>query len=185
MKKAETEVFPLRASSARKALSIAEVLVGVFMIAGIFAVLLLVLNSGYISQALTTATVDLQEDARRAMDWMVKDLRQTTIAEIKANSPSSSHLKFRTYTGYSGGSPVWSGSYIEYTYVPGASKLVRDNGTTSLEFHNITSVPFGIDAAWISGNDNKISINLNTSKTARGNINVTYNLSTEVRVRNE
>lgn len=158
----------------------------VLILCGVFYVLFLVLNVGYLSNLIASKKIEVQEEARRTMDWIVKDLRQTEADEIKSNSPQASYLKFRIYSDYVVPNPIWS-NYIEYSYDGTSDTLTRkDYGTNfTMIFHNITDAPFGIDQDWIDGDEDKLPVIISTQKPVRGSLLANFSLATEVKIRNE
>jgi type II secretory pathway pseudopilin PulG len=179
-------LLPQSSPVKKKGTTLVEVLIVTIILVAVFFILLLVLNSGYISNSINLTKIQAQEEARRVMDWIVNDIRQTTAAEIKSNSPTSSYLKFRVYDNYTSGNPVWSSGNITYTYNDGINRLTRldENTGVTVYFDNITQAPFGVDASWISGSDNNLTVTIDTQRNARGSL-INYNLTTEVRIRNE
>jgi len=163
-----------------------EVLIVTAVVSTIFASLFYVLTQGYLSNEIGLAKLKLQEEARRAMEVIGKDVRQTTVSEIKSNNPSSSHLKFRIYQDYSEGNPQWSSNYIEYTYDANSYKLQRTdyNSNITTYFYNIASPPFDVEEL-INNNENKISIDLNMQETVKGSLPINFSLTGEITIRNE
>lgn len=104
-------------------------------------------NSAESARLVSIAKTEVQSEVRRAMDWIVNDLRQTTTASITDinNSPpsTSTHIKFKKVTGYSVKAGVPSpdfGNFIEYTYNSDSKTITRTdpgNSPGSWSFNNI------------------------------------------------
>ena len=169
-----------------KGVTLVEVLIVTAVMSTIFASLFYVLTQGYLSNEIGLAKLKLQEEARRAIEVIGKDVRQTTVSEIKSNNPSSSHLKFRIYQDYSEGNPQWSSNYIEYTYDANSYKLQRTdyNSNITTYFYNIASPPFDVEEL-INNNENKISIDLNMQETVKSSLPINFSLTGEITIRNE
>lgn len=155
----------------------------------------MVLNIGNFSNSISTAKLEVQQNVRRAIDWMLKDLRQSSRTRLtvtpQVGSPVSfaglpmdaifTDPQFQACQGHDGANVIWSSYQIGYSFDAATQKITRTNLATSQkwEFSNISNLEF-----------RKIGINLlrvtvSGEKTARGNIKPTFTLQTEVRLRNE
>lgn len=175
-----------------------EVLVVGFISSVIIAALLLTLTTGEFSNSTISAKIDLQAKVRRIMDWIIKDVRQTNLAEINNNNPSVNHIKFKVVTGIDNitGSYALSPNYIEYNYNNVSEELTRNEVDEtglilqSWVFNNITQSPFytapevplvanGILAS------KKLVIVIAGQNQVRNSLILNFSLNEEVRVRNE
>jgi len=100
-----------------------EVLLVAAISSVIVGILFYAMNAGNLSFNLSSARADLQAEVRRSMDWIVKDVRQTTGAEIASNNPTDSKIKFRVCQGHDGSNLVWSSAEIEYSYYSNLKRL--------------------------------------------------------------
>ena len=177
----------------RNSFTLVESLVAAFILIVIITALFLVLNIGDLSNTVSGAKLELQQEVRRAMDWMVKDLRQTDrmrLLCIDSNGNPNQQFNsladkevftdpvFPISTGYDGTSIIWSSNQIGYSFDAVNKKIIRSNTTQTWEFNNIFNLEF-----------RKISLNLlhitiSGETTARGNIRPTFNLEEEVKLRN-
>lgn len=183
--------------------SIVELLVASLILSVIIAGLFLTLNIGQVSNSLSTANLELQSEIKLAMDWIVKDLRQTISWNIASvdNNPTPVHLKFNLWV-WNTTTNTWelSAAYIEYNYDINTQRLTRllsdeSGNITTLVFNNISQAPFY--TTYISSgdpgnslnadllrNDRKLIIVLNGRKLTRASLPLTFNLQAEVRIRN-
>lgn len=113
--------------------------------------LFLSLTTGEFSSSVSMAKADLQAKVRLAMDWIVKDIRQTYPSQIDSNDPTVSHIKFKKVTGIvdaTGEDYTVTSDYTEYNYTSALNQLTRnevdDSGkiTRSWNFTNITQASF-------------------------------------------
>lgn len=169
--------------------TLVEILVVAFILIIITTALMLVLSTGEFSNSVSSARVDLQAEVRRAMDWIIKDVRSTVPSEINNNSPSSSHIKFRQITGIDNtdGSFTFGLDYIEYNYDAVSGTLTRNGIILS---GSITEAPFytAVGVPLVAGGiitSKKLVVKISGQKLVRGNLPLNFSLIEEVRIRNE
>jgi type II secretory pathway pseudopilin PulG len=189
----------------KRGFTISEGLLVVAIISLLIGSVLYILIAAQSSMHISSAKAELQSEVRRAMDWIVNDVRQTVNWSIgsNANNPSSTHIKFKKVTGYSteeSGSAVLSG-FVEYSYDPSTNIITRfdADANRSWVFRNIMQAPFYtrlpdgsivvIDPV-ISGNDSPVFttgnlvIVIKGQKEAQGAPSISYTLTQEVKIRN-
>lgn len=201
-KEAEVLNYPRASRAKQSGFTLIEVLITVFIAVVIIAGLFTSLSAGQVSFPLSAVKVDLQSRVRLIEEWMVKDARQTVSWDIANNSPSPNHIKFRRVSGVNitTGDYVLGNNYTEYNYDDSAAKITRniiDSGGSTVktwEFTDIvdspfytvdftdTIVPLNEDDLRNSGT---LIITIKGQRNVRGSLNVGYNLSTEVKIRNE
>ena len=185
----------------KNAFTIIEVLiaaiVGVFMVTGLFYIL----NSGQNINDLSSVKVAAQTQARRVIDWIGRDLRQTVVWELANNSPSATHVKFRPVLGWNiaGNTYQLDTNYIEYNYNAGARTLTRNTvdatGTVlkSWVFSDIVAQPFFTRDALGNlivldntvGTSKKVITLISVNKVSDKGVNSTISLTLETKIRNE
>lgn len=132
----------------KRGISIVEVLLVSVITGLLMGSIFYLLSVAQSSRAQSTAKSEAQSEVRRAMDWIVNDVRQTVSWSIGAggvggNDPSSTHIKFQKVIGYNtaGSGSALLGNFIDYTYDPNANTITRtDLGTNppgSWTFRNI------------------------------------------------
>ncbi|MHB8155622.1 MAG: hypothetical protein ACYDFR_06210 [Candidatus Omnitrophota bacterium] len=129
----------------KRGISIVEVLLVTAIISLLMGSIFYLLSVAESSRLVSIAKTEVQSEVRRAMDWIVSDVRQTTPASIINNLPPnpSTHIKFQKVIGYSvkGGIPSPDfGNFIEYTYDSGSKTITRTdpgNSPGSWTFNNI------------------------------------------------
>jgi hypothetical protein len=160
-----------------------------------------VLNAGELSSSISSTKIEVQAEARRLADWIVKDVRQTVVWSIANNTPSTSHIKFKPVIGWDTTSNTYllSSDFIDYTYDSVAKTITRtliDAGGNVLQtwsFANINAAPFftrdGLGALIplnnTIGTTKLMVIVISVQKPARNGTNITASLTTELKVRNE
>lgn len=184
----------------KSGITLVEVLVAAFILLIIMSALFVVLNVGELSNTIVGAKLEVQQEVRRAMDWMVKDLRQTdrklllvtdqfgnpvpkqfNDPAIAIGDPFTDPL-FSICIGYgvvSGN--LWSSNQIGYTYDAANQRIVRsDSGTgNTWQFNHINSLTFTKTGL------NSLLIEIVGQRTAIGTIAPTFTLQEEVKLRNE
>jgi Tfp pilus assembly protein PilW len=155
--------------------------------------------------AASSAKIEATAQARRALDWVVRDVREGVSWEIAlaGNAPSSSHIKFRKVEDWDMANNttfLLSANYTEYTYYSGNDTLVRNlldlsNATLMTNtFYNITRDPFytynissGTVVPLTGGelvNCGKIVVSVTAESRYKTGIFVNTTLESEVRLRN-
>jgi type II secretory pathway pseudopilin PulG len=174
----------LRALHAKKAaFTLIEVLISALILSFVVAGVFMVLNVGRFSISVNSVKLQTQQESRTILDWIVKDLRQTTSSEIIANEPSASHIKFRLCNGYSyEDQQITWGNYIEYTYNGEEKKLTRqDYGTGRLwQFYDVSGIIF--DTTLLS--QGKLGVSVGVQKQTSSGLILYSTLSSEVEIRN-
>ena len=168
-----------------------------FILLIVFGALFIALNTGNFSYAVTSAKTDLQGEVRRLMDWIVKDVRQTSRAQINNNNPTVNHIKFQKVTGIDAVAGYqYSTDYVEYNYDPASLTLTRNeldaSGAVinSWVFNNITQSPFYSDVGVplvYNGvtSSNKLVLVIASQKQVRNNLTINFSLTEEAKIRNE
>jgi len=172
-------------------------LVVIFILGVLSAGILSSLVTGEFSNSVSSARIDLQSKMRRAMEMIVKDVRQTNLIQINTNTPSVDYIKFKKVTGIDDdtGSYTLSEDYIEYKYDSDLKTLTRnivsDSGAVlaSLVFDNITEEPFYTETGvpLVAGGiltSKKLIIVLSGQSRVRGALTLNLSLTEEVRIRN-
>ncbi len=149
----------------RSGVTIFEALLVILISASLIAALLYSFTTGEFLNTQSSAQSDLQAEARRAMDWITKDVREAVIWDIAAttNSPSATHIKFRPVQGWDDTAKTYSLKkaesgidyyyYIEYNYVLATKIITRTEtkvrvsdlaivATSSWSLNNIIAAPF-------------------------------------------
>ncbi len=173
-------------------LGILSFIIGVFFYA---------MNAGQFTNSLSSARADLQAEVRRAMGWIVKDVRQSVSWDIANHNPSPSYIKFRLVTGWDtvNNTFLLSSTYIEYTYDSASKTITRRTsdsnnntlGTWTLNY--VTAAPFfTIDSlgAVVPLNNNdlltskQLVVTISGQAYVIGTQNTAYSLTEEVQIRN-
>lgn len=186
----------------RNGFTLIELSIAGVILCVIITALFMSLNVGESSISLGLAKVDLHAKVRNVMDWIVRDVRQTNLAEIDTNSPSQYYIKFRKVTGIDNltGSYTLSPECIEYSYNSVSSELSRNEINFSdgvllqtLVFSNITQSPFyadtGVPLAQAPNPGNilsakKLVIIVAGQSRLRNGLTFDFSLTEEAKVRN-
>ncbi|MCM8796721.1 MAG: hypothetical protein NC923_02405 [Candidatus Omnitrophica bacterium] len=153
------------------------------------------------STALSSTKANLQASLRYALDWIVKDVRQSVSWDVANNKPSSSYIKFRQVQGWDTTADTFllSSYYLEYIYDPNAHTITRrlsdatNNTLQTWVFHNITQPPFST----VNSSGTIVALNSTDLLTSRvliiqisgeTQVNIhtstSYTLTGEVKIRN-
>ena len=157
-----------------RGVTLVEILVSViilsFLVAGIFGVL----NVGNITYNTDLGLLDLQQQARQAMDGMTRELRQSRAALV--NIVSSSELTFSIPPATYGAG--WIGP-IRYYLDTSENRIMREYpaGTEKIIANDINSLTF-------SPSSNLLDIQLTCAKTVLQR-DLSFSLNGQVRFRNE
>ena len=185
----------------KRAFTIIEILIaaiaGAFMVAALFYIL----NSGQNMNDLSSAKVAAQTQARRVLDWVGRDLRQTVVWELANNAPSATHLKFRPVLGWdiAGNTYQLDTDYIEYNYDATAHTLTRNlvDGVgavlKSWVFSDVVALPFFtrngagtlIPLDNSVGTSKKVITLISVDKVTDKGTHSTISLTLETKIRNE
>ena len=175
--------------------TLVETIVAGFIFTIIFAALFSVLNIGDFSNTVGGIKLEVQQEVRMPLDWMVKDLRQTSRNKIVleeyenktftdlADNLTFTRARFNLCTGYNTANSTisWATNQTGYDFDAINQTIIRtDFGSGySQQFNNIANLTFtkiGI---------NSLRVNITGQKVARGNITSTVTLEEEVKLRNE
>ena len=189
----------------KRGISIIEVLLVTVITGLLMGSIFYLLSVAQSSRLVSTAKIEVQSEVRRAMDWIVMDVRQTVNYSIgsKDNNPLSTHIKFKKVIDYntSGSGSAIFGDFVEYTYDPNSQTITRADLSTgrSWIFRNIIQALFSTRLLGGSiviidpvnpGNDSPIFttdnliIEIRGQKQANATENVNYVLKEEVKIRN-
>jgi len=185
----------------KRAFTIIEVLLVSLIGALIVGALFFILYTGTNINDISSAKVIAQSQARRASDWVNKDLHQAVVWDLANNAPSPTHIKFRPVLGWNiaGDTYQLDTNYIEYNYDVNSRKLTRNllNGAgavlNSWEFGDVMTQPFftrdsfgnliGLDNS--VGTSKKIITVISVNKVSGKGVSLTVSLTTETKIRNE
>lgn len=179
-----------------------------FIVAGAIAVVLsTVILSIYVSgeraTSLSSAKLDRTAEARRALDWIIRDVREAVSWEMasSANAPSASHIKFRKVEDWdmvNNSTYLLSANYTEYTYNATENTIVRNlldlsnNTIQEHHFYNITTAPFymydGGSLVALStalGTNSTLVVRITSAAEYKPGELVNTTIESEVRLRNE
>ena len=166
-------------------LTLVEVLITVLVYSVVIAASYSVLTSGILTWQVNNVKVELQQELRKAMDWMMMDLRQagaSSIDDVAVSNTWSTVITFSIANGVSGGITTWTTDKIKY-YLggTGGTLLKRQYGAATRDIaQNITvfQVRRPVSAP------NTVEVNLQAQKqTTRGNT-VQLDQSFVVKLRN-
>ncbi len=171
--------------SHRSGLTLVEILVTVVVYSLVITAAYSVLNSGILSWQVNNVKVQLQQELRKSMDWIMLDLRQAgsaSIDDVPVSNTWSTAITFSIAAGVSGGSTVWSTDKVNY-YLGGTGndQLKRQFGadTRDIAQHIKTfEVRRPVSAP------NTVEVNLEAEEQTTGGQTVTLDLSFVVKLRN-
>lgn len=174
--------------------TLVESLIVVFVLGIVMGGLFLTFNVGQASFPATSARLEAQSEARNAMNWIMKDLRQAINYKIAENNATSDYLRINLWE-WNNSTYQWdinNNVYVEYFYNDTTRKLTRKytnalGGISTLEFNDIVEAPFYTNyttKTYAEGIHNKIIVAVSVEKTLRGGLSVPFTLISEVKIRN-
>ena len=163
-----------------RGVTLVEVMTTVVIFSFILGICYALLISGSDSWETNSTRVELQQELRKAMDWITQDLRQAgsaSIVDVPADGATYTSITFRKSAGVSGGNLVWDSSTTRYFLGgTGGTQMLRQVGaqTASVIAQNIQSLQFnrqpnsiiyydGIPVEIL--NSNVVNVSLQTQKT--------------------
>jgi prepilin-type N-terminal cleavage/methylation domain-containing protein len=151
-----------------------ELLVGVLIFAFLMSAIFAILNIGDITYNSDVCLLNLQQQARLAMDGMVRELRQSSSSDISIVSDSEIIFNISPETYGSG----WIGPIRYYLDAPD-SQIIREYpaGTEKIVANNVDNLVFSL-------NGRKLDIQLSCAEVVRQR-NFSFSLRGEVKFRNE
>jgi len=152
-----------------------------FIIAGLYA-------AGAVGQNnwdVNDVQIGLQQELRKAMEWMINDLRQAgnaSIVDVPADGNWYTTITFKTPSGVTGGSIDWNANSIQFVLGGSSSnqlqrleasqtKIIAQNIQT-LQFRRLTTSPDILEVNMLAQNS-----------TVKGT-QVDYQLDFEIQLRN-
>lgn len=161
-----------------------EALVTVLIFSIILTASTVLLLAGTDSWQVNEVQIELQQELRKSMDWIAKDLRQAgpaSIVDVAAGGGSQPDINFAIASGTVGGAVNWS-SNIQY--VRGGSdgnQLQRiQGGTARLIARNITGLQFLRQSA----SPDLVEVTLQAQRTSAKGRLITDTLNFQVQLRN-
>jgi Tfp pilus assembly protein PilW len=135
----------------RGGFSFAELIVVVLISTFLIGALYTVLATGKNSWEINRDRIEIQQELRKGMDWMRRDLRQagvTTIVGVPADGTGYTSVVFQTPAGVSNGYVTWSAT-VQYSVnagrlirtTGGVNRIVAQNFNT-LQFRRTAADPF-------------------------------------------
>jgi hypothetical protein len=170
----------------------------IFISLVIFSALFMVLNMGEFQNKIGSTRIDVQQEVRKALDMMSKDLRQTARGQISVMNASAGSFAglgtpevfetpdFAICEDFIPGTGIlWSPYTISYDFDATNQTVLRTRSDTGqvLRFNFIGNLVFtkiGTNTLQIDISGRKVAVS-----DMSGDITQFYNLSEEVRLRNE
>lgn len=107
----------LNGPRARRGMTMAEILISAAIFSVVLAACYVLLMAGSDSWETNEVKIELQQDLRKAVDWITQDLRQAgsvSITNVPANGTWYTLITFRKASSVSGGSVVWDTDTTNY-----------------------------------------------------------------------
>jgi hypothetical protein len=130
--------------------------------------------------------VKLEQDVRKAMEWMKNDLLEagaSKITNVPANGTWYTTITFQTSNGVSSGAIVWDSNTINYALGgTGGTQVIRTyNSGTKVLANHISSMQFRRQSA----SSQVLEVALTALKTTNNQRQLTQTLNFEVVLRND
>ncbi len=169
-----------------------EAMVTVLIFSFILGICYVLLIAGSDSWEANSVRVELQQELRKAMDWITQDLRQAgsaSIVDVPANGSVYASITFRKAAGVSGGNITWDSSTTRY-FLGGSdgNQIQRQVGsqTAAVIAQNIRSLEFSRQVSA----SNVVNVSLQAEKatlrgkTLAGKLPIQASLSLKIYLRN-
>ena len=122
-----------------------ETLMAIFIFSVIMTASYVTLLSGTFSWQINNTEIELQQELRKAVDWMAEDLRQagtSSITNVPADGVWYATITFKISAGVNNGNILWAGSSTQYLLGgTGSTQLQRKIGSqTQVIAQNIASL---------------------------------------------
>lgn len=166
--------------------SLVEVLITVSLFAILFTACFIVLLSGSKSWEINSTKMQVQQELRKAVDWIKEDMfdaGQSTITNVPADGSWYSTITFKVPTGVSGNAPVWSSSTTQFVLGGGATANQLQEitgGVTRILANKIQSLQFRRQ----STSPGIVEVSVQAQKTSTKGTLVTMSTSFKVKLRN-
>lgn len=166
----------------RRGFTLAESMVTIMIFAIIIGALYVALRAGDENWQTNKTRMELQQELRKAMEWMKFELMQAgnaSITNVPANGTSYTTITFKVPTGVSNGSITWDANSIVYQVSSNQLQRVY-NGATRILATNITTLQFERQAT----TSDILEVSLTAQGTTVKNKTVTRQINFEVQLRN-
>lgn len=166
--------------------SLVEILVTLLIFSVLFTASFIVLLSGSKSWEINSTRMQVQQELRKAVDWIKEDMfdaGQSTITNVPADGSWYSTITFKTPTGVSGNTAVWSSSTTQFTLGSGADANQLQEitgGVTKILANNIQSLQFRRQ----STSPGIVEVSVQAQKTSTKGTPVTMSTSFKIKLRN-
>lgn len=176
----------------RHGFTLVEMMVTVAIFSFILGICYALFICGSDSWEANSTRVELQQELRKAMDWMSQDLRQAgsaSIVDVPATGGIFTSITFRKSAGVSGGNHVWDASTTRYFLGgTGGTQLLRQVGsqTASVIAQNIQSAQFSRQTSASNIVDVSLQAQKTTlrGKTLAGKTPIQASLTLKINLRN-
>ena len=168
-----------------KGYTLIEALFAILLFSLIFGICMTILLTGSDFWQVNSTLIEVQQEMRKAEDWMKEDLVEagaTTISNVPADNNPYDTITFKVASGVSGGNVTWSSNSIRY--VLGGTNLDELQRIEGLETktlaHNIESLSF----LRLSTTPNILKVSVGAQKTTPKGPQVSATISFQVVIRN-
>ena len=164
-----------------------EVLVSFGILIIVFAGVFAVLNVGQMNFGTGMASLDLQQQARQAMDGMTKEIRQSRVNNITI-STDRTMVDFTVPINITT-NPITYSSVISY-YLNADNQIIREHPTETTkvlanDIRNLSFCCIGGSDCFDYQNSTTVQIQMEATKSVRQRNLTSFNLTEQVRLRNE
>ncbi len=162
--------------------TLVETMIATLIFTMIVGALYVVLNAGQASWETNKTKIELQQEARKAMDWMINDLRQSgnsSIVDVPATGAWFNQITFKTPSGVTSGSISWNLATIRFAKSGTQLQRTDTNGTKVIA-QDIQTIQF----RRLSTAANILEVAITTQKTTAKGLVVQYPFNFSIQIRN-
>ena len=171
----------LRKNKKSAGFTLVEALVTVIFFSLILGACYLILLAGTDSWQVNSVKIEIQQEARKAADWIKQDLIQSgasTITNVPADGNWYTTITFKTTTGASGGNIAWSSQTTQFLL--SSNQLIRRTATDKVCAKDIQALQFRRQAA----SPSIVTVSVQTQKNTTKGLTLTMTSNFEVKMRN-
>ena len=130
----------------KSGISLVEIMVTVLISSILIAGLYVALNVAKKSWEENTIRIELQQELRKATEWMKRELLEagpTSITNVSANGSPETYINFKMPSGITDGSIIWDSNPIQFALGgTTGTDLIRAYNGTKIIAKNINSIEF-------------------------------------------
>jgi len=185
MENVKLKIFPTSANFQKSVgFTLVEILVAVSLYSLIAAACFVAFITGNRSWQVNKVQLEIQQELRKAMDWMIEDLRQSgssAIVDVPSDGVWYNSITFKMAEGINNGNISWSGDVQYALGGTNSNQLLRQTGgEEKILAQNITTLQFRRQ----TGTPKSLEVSLTAQKTTPEGQVLNQDLNFQIKLRN-